>query len=89
VIYLNLTLGQVVISKAGRDAGKKFVITGIIDSSYVLLSDGSLRKIEKPKRKKIKHIQLTDIILDDLKVKLGANQKVTNTEIKKALANFE
>lgn len=86
---MNLTLGQVVISKAGRDAGKKFVITGIIDSSYVLLSDGSLRKIEKPKRKKIKHIQLTDIILDDLKVKLGANQKVTNTEIKKALANFE
>jgi len=89
VICLDLTLGQIVISKAGRDAGKKFVVTGIIDSSYVFLSDGSLRKVEKPKKKKIKHIQLTQIVLNDLEKKLRTNQKVSNLEIKKALADIE
>lgn len=77
------------ISKAGRDAGKKFVVTGIIDTSYVYLSDGSLRKVEKPKKKKIKHIQLTEIVLQDLGMKLRTNQKVSNSEIRKALANIE
>ncbi|HHW30170.1 MAG TPA: RNA-binding protein [Clostridiaceae bacterium] len=86
---MDLTLGQVVISKAGRDAGKKFVVTGIIDTSYVYLSDGSLRKVEKPKKKKIKHIQLTEIVLQDLGMKLRTNQKVSNSEIRKALANIE
>lgn len=88
MIYLNLTLGQVVFSKAGRDAGRKFVVTGIIDNNYVFLSDGDLRKIEKPKRKKIKHIKLTDIVLDNLETKLKENQKITNMEIKKILASF-
>lgn len=77
------------ISKAGRDAGKKFVVTGIIDSSYVYLVDGSLRKVEKPKKKKIKHIQLTGIVLHDLEQKLKNNQRISNSEIRKALDNIE
>ena len=77
------------ISRAGRDAGKKFVVTEIVDTSYVFLSDGSLRRVERPKKKKIKHIQLTEIILDDLGIKLRTNQKVTNAEVKKALASIE
>ena len=42
--------GKVVYSKAGRDKGKCFVIIEVIDEQYVYISDGRLRKIEKPKQ---------------------------------------
>ena len=56
--------GQIVISKAGRDINLKFVILKIIDENYVLISDGRLRKIDKPKLKKNKHLQKTNSFID-------------------------
>jgi large subunit ribosomal protein L14e len=82
---LKLAVGLVVWSKAGRDAGRKFVVIDIINDEYVLLVDGSLRKLEKPKKKKIKHIELTEIIIYDIKDKLINKKKFTNAEIKKHL----
>jgi len=35
------------------------VIKGIVDDKNVLVADGDLRRIEKPKRKKIKHLRVT------------------------------
>ena len=63
VSNLNVALGQVVYSKAGRDAGKDFCNNRIIDDNYVLYHDGDLRRIEKPKKKKIKHLDLLKILL--------------------------
>jgi ribosomal protein L14E/L6E/L27E len=85
VSFLEVTLGQVVYSKAGRDAGRKFVVIEIVDAFYVLLSDGDLRRIEKPKKKKIKHLKLTGEINEYLSEKLKNKQKITNSEIRKAL----
>ncbi|MCR4436239.1 MAG: KOW domain-containing RNA-binding protein [Clostridiales bacterium] len=82
---MEVTLGQVVYSKAGRDAGRKFVVIEIVDAFYVLLSDGDLRRIEKPKKKKIKHLKLTGEINEYLSEKLKNKQKITNSEIRKAL----
>ena len=50
-------LGTVVISKAGRDAGRYFVILDIADDAHVYICDGDLRKVQKPKKKKLKHLQ--------------------------------
>lgn len=86
---MNITLGQVVYSKAGRDSGRKFVIVGIIDENYVLVSDGDLRRIEKAKKKKIKHIEVTENVLEQLGDKLKNNQKVANSDIRKAMSASE
>ena len=83
---MDIILGQVVYSKAGRDSGKKFVVIGILDKSHVLISDGDLRKVEKPKKKKVKHLEITEYVIEQLREKLRSNQKVTNSEIRKALA---
>ncbi len=83
-----LRLGELVYSKAGRDAGRKFVVVNIIDSSYVLISDGDLRKIEKPKKKKIKHLDSCGIVIDSLNKKLEGKAKLTNDEIKKEIAQY-
>lgn len=86
---MNVALGQIVISRAGRDAGKKFVVVKVIDDSFVEISDGDLRKIEKPKRKKIKHLKCTDEKAEILAEKLKINGRITNAEIRKTLAGLD
>lgn len=82
---MDITLGQVVFSKAGRDKGKRFIVVSIIDQDYVYISDGGLRKIEKPKKKKIKHLQLTKETIELFNQKLYNSVNLKNEEIKRAL----
>lgn len=82
---MDLTLGQVVYSKAGRDKGKKFIVVDIVDELYVMISDGDLRRIENAKRKKLKHLQITEEIILPIKEKLEKKVRVSNSEIRKAI----
>jgi ribosomal protein L14E/L6E/L27E len=86
---LSISLGQVVYSKAGRDKGKKFIVLGVLDKEYVLIADGSLRKIEKPKKKKCKHLKQLEMINEDFSKRLYNNLKINNSEIRKWLASIE
>ncbi len=83
---MKVALGQIVVSRAGRDAGRRFVIVRVIDDSFVEISDGDLRKLEKPKKKKIKHLNITDEKVESLEEKLKSNARITNAQIRKALA---
>ena len=85
---MSVTLGQIVVSRAGRDTGKRFVVVKVIDPLFVEISDGDLRRLEKPKKKKIKHLNITDDKLESLEEKLKSNSKITNAEIRKALAGL-
>lgn len=80
---MKFSLGELVYSKAGRDAGRKFIVVKIIDENYVLISDGDLRKIEKPKKKKVKHIESCGVVDYSLKEKLENNLRVSNSCIRK------
>ncbi len=86
---MNIVLGQVVYSKAGRDEGRIFIITGIIDDKYVYVSDGDLRRLENPKKKKIKHLAITTLNIEFLAQKLNSGIKVSNADIRKALAGIK
>lgn len=86
---MDIALGQVVYSKAGRDSGRKFVVIEVLDGLYVLVADGDLRRMEKPKKKKIKHLGLTGETIVALSEKFKNKLKVTNSEIRKALAVLE
>lgn len=83
-----MELGQIVLSKSGRDKDRYFIVVGIGESKeYVLLSDGAMRKVEKPKKKKIKHI--VPLHIDDtLNKKFTDGVRVTNPELKKHIRNF-
>ena len=52
-----IEIGMLAKSKAGHDKGKVYVIYAI-DETYVYLVDGKIRGIDKPKRKKRKHVQV-------------------------------
>jgi ribosomal protein L14E/L6E/L27E len=49
--------GMLAKSKAGHDKGHLYVIYDV-DETYVYLVDGEIRTIDKPKKKKRKHVQL-------------------------------
>ncbi|ACL75159.1 KOW domain-containing RNA-binding protein [Ruminiclostridium cellulolyticum] len=85
---MNAVLGQVVLSKAGRDEGKIFVVTGLIDDSYVLISDGNSRRLENPKKKKLKHLIITDNVIEAIAQKISSGEKCTNAEVRKAIVEY-
>jgi len=84
---MNTDIADVVISINGRDKGKRFLIIGAEDG-YSLLSDGKTRRLEKPKRKKNKHIQPDGAIKTHIAEKLKTGEKVTNSDIRRALAEY-
>jgi large subunit ribosomal protein L14e len=84
-----LTLGQIVVSKAGRDIGRKFVVVKIVDDLYVQIADGDLRRMEKPKKKKIKHLEPVGETVETLAAKLRNDARPTNAEIRRAIAGLK
>lgn len=81
-------IGQIVRSKAGRDKDRWMLIVGI-DGDYVFLADGDLRKISRPKRKKIKHITKTQSVITSIQKDLLSNKKIQNAEIRKRLEPWQ
>lgn len=49
-------VGMVVTSRAGRDAGDRYVVVGTAGGETVLVADGRRRSAERPKRKNAKHL---------------------------------
>jgi len=80
--------GSVVYSKAGRDKGEPFIVLSC-DAEYAYLTDGKLRPLMKPKKKKLKHIQPTNAIMDDIKTKIENNRHIMDSDIKKALQSVK
>ena len=60
---MDIVKGTVVISKAGRDKGRMLAVLGL-ENDIAIVADGDLRKIERPKRKKVKHLSLTKTVFD-------------------------
>ena len=78
-------IADVVISTAGRDQGKLFYVIGT-DPVYLTLANGKDRTLEKPKRKKRKHIQ--KVLRSETRVaaKILSGDKVLNGELRRDLA---
>lgn len=72
--------GAIVCSKSGRDKGY-FLVVVENALNTVLVCDGKERPIERPKKKNVKHIFLTDRVLAD-------DQLHTNRSIRHALNDF-
>ena len=78
---------SLVVSKAGRDQGQLFYVIDA-DEQYVYLADGKSRKLEKPKRKKRKHIEQIPRTESRIAEKIRNGEKVLNSELRKELASL-
>ena len=80
-------VGGIVISKRGRDKNRLFIIVGI-DANFLYLADGALRKLEKPKKKKFMHVQITESISLEIVGKLSEGS-LKDEDLRKVLLRFE
>ena len=78
---------SLVVSKAGRDQGQLFYVIDA-DEQYVYLADGKSRRLEKPKRKKRKHIEQIPRTESRIAEKIRNGENVFNSELRKELASF-
>lgn len=78
---------SLVVSKAGRDQGQLFYVVDT-DEQYVYLADGKSRRLEKPKRKKRKHVEQVPRTESRIAEKIRNGEKVLNSELRKELASF-
>lgn len=81
-------IGQLAISKAGHDKDTLYVVVGQ-ERDFVYLCDGRLKTPEKPKKKRLKHVQPINRMVDgDLLKRLQSGEKVYPEEIKYALKQY-
>lgn len=82
-------IGKVVYSKAGRDKDRFFMIVSKLNEEYVYISDGSLRLIQKPKKKKIKHLSFTNILSEEIRELILSGNTINNSLIRKFLQSHD
>ena len=56
--------GRVVESVQGRDRGYFFLVLGNAEGGLGEIADGDRHKLDKPKRKKTKHLRAKPVLLD-------------------------
>ena len=81
----DINISDVVVTTAGRDAGNWFYVINE-DPVYLFLANGKDRTLEKPKRKKRKHVQ--KVLRSETRVaeKIRSGDKVLNGELRRDLA---
>ncbi len=84
---MDISKSDIVISLAGRDQGKLFYVIDVEDN-YVLIADGKGRKLEDPKRKKLKHVRRVSRTETRVAAKILQGDKVLNSELRRDLATF-
>ena len=73
--------GRVVYSVAGRDGKRPFIVIGVTDDGRALIADGKLHTLEKPKKKNLAHLRITDGEI--------ATDGLTNEKLRESLRSFE
>ena len=84
---MEVSKADMIVSLAGRDKGQLFFVVEL-DESYVYLADGKGRRVEKPKRKKRKHVALLPRRDSRVADKIRSGDKVLNSELRRELAIY-
>ena len=81
----NIIISDVVVSTAGRDQGRLYYVIST-DELFLMLVNGKDRTLDKPKRKKLRHVQ--KVLRSETRVaaKLISGDKVLNSELRRDLA---
>ena len=81
----DIKISDVVVSTAGRDHGEWFYVVNE-DPIYLFLANGKDRTLERPKRKKRRHVD--KVLRSETRVaeKIRSGDKVLNGELRRDLA---
>jgi len=76
-------VGMYATSKAGHDKGSLYLVARV-EGDFVYLVDGKLRPLDKPKKKKQKHMQIIRRMLE------GWNpEQISDDDVKRAIRQYK
>ena len=84
---LTMIPGRVVLSTQGRDEGRYFIVLKVIDENFVLMADGLTRKVDHPKKKKVKHLRMKPIVVEVDGEKLPTHQ-LQDSDLRRYLREY-
>lgn len=76
-----ITEGSIVKSTSGHDGGSYYVVLKC-GAGFAYIADGKCRKVEKPKKKNIRHLAKTNNIVENLQ------DGLTNKKLKQILHEY-
>ena len=82
---MDIAKSNIVRSVAGRDAGSLFFVLAT-EGDFLLLADGKRRRVENPKRKRLRHVVPTGLDAGAAAERIRSSEKITNSELRKAIA---
>jgi len=84
---MDVSKSDVVLSVAGHDKGMLFYVIDT-DGVYVFLANGKERTLEKPKRKKMKHVRKLPRENSSLAARIRSGEPLLNSELRRELARL-
>ncbi|MGL5614852.1 MAG: hypothetical protein ACRDD2_01270 [Sarcina sp.] len=79
----NDLIGRLVVSSTGRDKGSFYVVLEKISDNLLLLVNGSSKTMLLPKKKKLKHLTLTNVIDEEVYASIQSNCRNADLIIKR------
>ena len=86
---LPVEIGSIVISKAGRDQGRLFLVVGEVDENFVMVANGALRKMDRQKKKRRRHLKPTGTVVQAVKERLADGRRIEDHELRDWLSAEE
>lgn len=84
-----IEVGSVVVSKAGRDRDRLFLVIEEVDADFVMIANGDLRKMDRLKKKRRKHLKPTGTVVQALRERLSDGKPVEDHELRSWLSEEE
>lgn len=81
--------GMIVYSVKGRDKDHYYMVLENVEDGFILVVDGVYRKLANPKKKNVKHVEMSGIIIDVLKDKIQQEKMIQDSEIARHLREFQ
>ena len=81
---LSFERGRVVISIQGRDKGRPFLVLENLGRDMVTIADGLVHPLERPKKKKTRHLHAKPIMVNLESVRPEGG-KIQNSDLRRSL----
>lgn len=81
--------GCLVISIAGRDSGKYYMVLEMCPEGTVHLVDGQAKRVAKPKKKNVKHLSFYSGPSPGIDRKMTAGLRITDMDVRRELQDVD
>lgn len=80
-----VSVGQLVVSRAGRDQGKAYVVVEDSGEGFVKVADGTQRRVAHAKRKNLRHLIVHPAVAEEIAEAGVAGGRIADEQVRQAL----